>query len=208
MFGNLDIGNKKETSAQPVEINESAAESLGEKKNKPLDLDDSKYSIPKETAYRYKKGDVKVGKGGDTYISSENLYATKEDIEELNEETAMLQDWVRREEGNSVAIDCLENENLKETYYKIKGGFAEYGPVVLMGFKTPQGVPIPRLKIMDKNGEVLDVLTGPSAVEELNKRALAYRNFENGYEVLPADLAETNADEVIADYTGNVEDYT
>ena len=204
MFANFNGENKNEMSAQPDEIKDN---SDGEQTEKSLDADDSKYSAPKETTYRYKKGDVKVGKGGDTYISSENLCATKEDINELNEETAMLQDWVRREEGNGVAIDCLESENLKEDYYKIKGGFAEYGPIILMGYKTPQGVPIPRLKIMDKNGEVLDVLTGPAVIEELNKRALAYKNFENGYEALPVEMAETNVDGVIADYTGNIEDY-
>ena len=42
-----------------------------------------------------------------------------------------------------------------------------------MGFKTPSGVEIPRLKIYDTEGEVLEVLTGPMAMDELNKRALA-----------------------------------
>ena len=71
-----------------------------------------------------------------------------------------------------------------------------------MGFKTPQGVEIPRLKIYDKNGEVLQVLTGPMAIDELNKRALAYK--ESKYEALP--MQEENSG-VIEDYSGNPEDY-
>ena len=80
------------------------------------------------------------------------------------------------------------NENLKEIYFEIKDGFGEYGPIMLMGFKTPQGVEIPRLKILDKNGDVLEVLTGPMAMDELNKRALAYKESKTAYEVL--DLPE------------------
>ena len=68
-----------------------------------------------------------------------------------------------------------------------------------MGFKTPQGVEIPRLKILDKNGEVIEVLTGPLAIDELNKRALAYRNYEPTD--LPVEVEEVQ--EIIEDYTGN-----
>ena len=74
-----------------------------------------------------------------------------------------------------------------------------------MGFKTPQGVEIPRLKILDKNGDVLEVLTGPMAMDELNKRALAYKESKNGYEAL--DLPEEEGATVIQDYSGNPEDY-
>ena len=74
-----------------------------------------------------------------------------------------------------------------------------------MGFKTPQGVEIPRLKIYDKDGEVLEVLTGPMAMDELNKRALAYRNSMQDYETLPTQL--NNSEGVIADYSGNPDDY-
>ena len=74
---------------------------------------------------------------------------------------------------------------------------------MLMGFKNPQGVEIPRLKILDQNGDVLEVLTGPLAIDELNKRALAYKATKNSYEVL--DLPEEVGSEVIADYSGNIE---
>ena len=65
---------------------------------------------------------------------------------------------------------------------------------MLMGFKTPQGVEIPRLKIMDKNGDVQQVLTGPNVIEELNKRALAYKSFQKGYEVLDIPVDENFAE--------------
>lgn len=45
-----------------------------------------------------------------------------------------------------------------------------------MGFKTPSGVEIPRLKIYDTEGEVLEVLTGPMAMDELNKELLLTKN--------------------------------
>ena len=92
---------------------------------------------------------------------------------ELMEETQTVQDWVQRETCNNVALSCLENENLKEAYFEIKDGFGEYGKISLMGFKTPMGVEIPRLKIYDTNGEVIEVLTGPQAIDEISKRALA-----------------------------------
>ena len=80
-------------------------------------------------------------------------------------------------------MSCLDNENLKEIYYKIKDGFGEYGKISLMGFKTPLGVEIPRLKIYDMDGEIIEVLTGPLAIDELNKRALAYKKAMNEAEI-------------------------
>ena len=125
------------------------------------------------------KGPAAVGKGGDPLFK--NIRATKEQLVELLDETTTIQDWIQREKCNSVALNCLESENLKEIYFEIKNGFGEYGPILLMGFKTPQGVEIPRLKILDNNGEVIEVLTGPLAIEELNKRAIAYRESQNSY---------------------------
>ena len=74
-----------------------------------------------------------------------------------------------------------------------------------MGFKNPQGVEIPRLKILDTDGEVIEVLTGPLAIDELNKRALAYKESKSGYEVLEEIQDEAV---VIQDYSGNPEDYS
>ena len=74
-----------------------------------------------------------------------------------------------------------------------------------MGFKTPSGVEIPRLKVYDKNGDVLEVLTGPMAMDELNKRALAYRESLKDYEEMPVQDDETAG--VIQDYSGNPDDY-
>ena len=152
---------------------------------------------------RQESGPAAVGRGGDPFFR--NIRATKEQLLELMEETQTVQDWVQRETCNNVAISCLDNENLKEIYYEIKDGFGEYGKISLMGFKTPQGVEIPRLKIYDKDGEVLQVLTGPMAIDELNKRALAYKETINHYEELPSQ--EINTAGAIADYSGNPEDY-
>ena len=113
---------------------------------------------------------------------------------------------MQRETCNNVALSCLDNENLKEIYFEIKDGFGEYGPIMLMGFKTPQGVEIPRLKILDTNGEVLEVLTGPMAMDELNKRALAYRESLQDY-VPIENPSEEEAVGVIQDYSGNPDDY-
>lgn len=149
-------------------------------------------------------GPAAIGKGGDPLFM--NVRATKAQLEELLDETTTVQDWVQRETCNNVALSCLNNENLKEIYFEIKDGFAEYGPILLMGFKTPQGVEIPRLKILDKDGEVIEVLTGPLAIDELNKRALAYKASKSVYEVL--DLPEEENCGVIAEYSGNIEDYS
>lgn len=162
-------------------------------------IDEANYKIraPRQS------GPAAVGRGGDPLFR--NIRATKEQLIELLDETTTVQDWVQRETCNNVALACLDNENLKEIYFEIKDGFGEYGPIMLMGFKTPQGVEIPRLKILDTNGEVLQVLTGPMAMEELNKRALAFKESKNGYEAL--DLPEEEGAVIIQDYSGNPEDY-
>ena len=162
-------------------------------------IDESAYRIhaPRES------GPTAVGKGGDPLFR--RISATKEQLLELMEETQTVQDWIQRETSNNVALTCLDNENLKEIYYEIKDGFGEYGKISLMGFKTPSGVEIPRLKVYDKNGEVLEVLTGPMAIDELNKRSIAYKESANAYESLPE---QDNEDEAIVDYSGNPDDYT
>lgn len=132
-------------------------------------IDEANYNVRMPRQY----GPSAVGKGGDPLFK--NVRATKEQLTELLDETSTVQDWIQRETCNTVALTCLTNENLKEAYYAIKDGFGEYGPIILMGFKTPQGVEIPRLKILDKNGEVLEVLTGPMAIDEISKRAIAYK---------------------------------
>ena len=133
-------------------------------------IDETNYKIraPKE------KGPTAVGRGGDPLFRRIN--ATKEQLMELMEETQIVQDWMQRETCNNVALSCLNSENLKEGYYLIKDGFGEYGRISLMGFKTPSGVEIPRLKIYDTNGDVLEVLTGPMAIDEISKRILAYKS--------------------------------
>lgn len=157
-----------------------------------------------ESQYQFRaprpSGPAAVGRGGDPFFR--NVHAPKEQIDELLEETITLQDWVQRETSNNVALACLDNENLREIYYEIKDGFGEYGPIMLMGFKTPQGVEIPRLKILDTNGDVLEVLTGDMAMDELNKRALAYRSSTREY-----DAVEVEENAVIQDYSGNPDDY-
>lgn len=165
-------------------------------------IDEANYKIraPRE------KGPTAVGRGGDPLFRRIN--ATKEQLMELMEETQTVQDWVQRETCNNVALSCLENENLKEAYFEIKDGFGEYGRISLMGFKTPMGVEIPRLKIYDTNGEVIEVLTGPMAIDEISRRALAYKNTINGYEAVPLEGNAPVEEGVIADYTGNVDEYT
>ena len=165
-------------------------------------IDEANYKIrgPRE------KGPTAVGRGGDPLFRK--IHATKEQLLELMEETSTVQDWVQRETCNNVALSCLENEELKEVYFAIKDGFGEYGKISLMGYKTPLGVEIPRLKIYDSNGEVIEVLTGPFAIDELNKRALAYKNTVNGYEAVPFEENAPIEEGVISDYTGNPDDYT
>ena len=144
-------------------------------------------------------GPTAIGKGGDPLFRRIN--ASKEQLLELMEETQIVQDWVQRETCNNVALSCLNNENLKEGYYQIKDGFGEYGKISLMGFKTPSGVEIPRLKIYDTEGEVIQVLTGPMAVEEISKRIIAYKNLQ--YEAVPLDGNESVESVIIEDYAGN-----
>ena len=165
-------------------------------------IDEANYRVhaPREN------GPTAVGRGGDPLFR--RISATREQLFELMEETQTVQDWVQRETCNNVALACLENENLKEIYFEIKDGFGEYGRISLMGFKTPGGVEIPRLKIYDVNGEVLEVLTGPMAIDEINKRALAYRNSQNGYEEVPLEGNAPIESGIIADYTGNPDDYS
>lgn len=161
-----------------------------------------------ETNYSFQaplpSGPAAIGRGGDPLFM--NIRATKAQLQELLDETSTIQDWVQRETCNNVALTCLNSENLKEVYFEIRNGFGEYGPIMLMGFKTPQGVEIPRLKIMDKNGEVIQVLTGPSAIDEITKRALAFQaSQQQEYEVL--DLPNESESVEIADYAGNLEEY-
>ncbi len=169
---------------------------MANEENKKI-IDESKYNygIPRA------KGPAAIGKGGDPFFR--NIHASMDQINELLEETVTLQDWIQRETSNNVALACLDNQNLREIYYEIKDGFGEYGPIMLMGFKTPQGVEIPRLKVLDTNGDVLEVLTGDMAIDELNKRALAYRESTKEYKNTEI-LAEEN---LIQEYSGNPNDY-
>ena len=162
-------------------------------------IDEANYKIHAPV----QQGPATIGRGGDPLFR--NIFATKEQLNELLEETTTVQDWVQRETCNNVALSCLDNDNLKEIYYEIKDGFGEYGPIMLMGFKNPLGVEIPRLKILDRNGDVIEVLTGPLAMEELNKRALAYRESITEYSAV--DISTQEQIGVIEDYSGNPDDY-
>ena len=161
-------------------------------------IDESNYKInmPKE------KNPSAIGEGGDPLFM--NIRASKKQLTELLDETTTVQDWVQRETSNNAALSILRNENLEDIYYNIKDGFGDYGPIMVMGFKNPQGVEIIRLKSYDKDGNVLQVLSGQLALDELNKRALAYQQ-SSGYEEIVEANEETG---VIEDYTGNIEDYT
>ena len=172
-----------------------------EKSNNPGQIQEGKRVID-EANYKIhapvESGPAAIGRGGDPLFM--NVRASKTQLEELLDETTTVQDWVQRETSNNVALACLNNENLKEVYYQIKDGFGDYGPILLMGFKTPQGVEIPRLKILDKDGNVLEVLTGPMVIDELNKRALAYKSVGEHYEEIAEAPDEIN--EEIQDYQG------
>ena len=152
-------------------------------------IDESNYSCP--APMPMPMGPAAIGRGGDPLFR--NIRATKAQLEELLEETTTVQDWIQRETSNNVALACLNNENLKEIYFEIKDGFADFGPMILMGFKTPQGIEIPRLKLLDNDGNVIQVLTGPLAMEELNKRALAYKENSGKYEELGFESEEADA---------------
>ena len=162
-------------------------------------IDEANYSAPMPMPMPM--GPAAIGRGGDPLFR--NIRATKAQLEELLEETTTVQDWIQRETSNNVALACLNNENLKEIYFEIKDGFADYGPMILMGFKTPQGIEIPRLKLLDNDGNVLQVLTGPLAMEELNKRALAYKETTSGkYEEIgfvPEESEAIITEEIVAE---------
>lgn len=157
-------------------------------------IDEANYRIHAPKQY----GPAAIGRGGDPLFR--NIRATKAELQELLDETATVQDWVQKETCNNVALNYLENENLKEIYFEIKDGFGEFGPMILMGYKTPQGVEIPRLQVLDKQGDIIEVLTGPMAINELNKRALAYKQTQNSYEALNLESEITTP---IEDYNGN-----
>ena len=171
-----------------------------QQQGKVIDEANYRFHAPKE------KGPSAIGKGGDPLFKRIN--ASKEQLLELMEETQTVQDWVQREQCNNAAINCLESRNLKEIYFQIKDGFGVYGRISLMGFKTPTGVEIPRLKIYDIEGNVIEVLTGPMAIEEIAKRGLAYQNSVVEYENAPLEGNEPVENVVIADYSGNPDDYT
>ncbi len=184
------------------EINNIEKEKNGGNGENGKVIDEANYKIkgPREN------GPTAVGRGGDPFFR--RIQATREQLLELMDETQTVQDWIQRESCNNAALACLEELGLKEIYFKMKDGFAEYGKISLMGFKTPMGVEIPRLKIYDTNGEVLEVLTGPMAMDELNRRALAYKESLNKYEALPLEGNAPIEEGVIADYSGNPDDYT
>jgi len=190
------VNENKQESEQKSEQNQQSQAQGG----KVIDEANYKIRAPRE------KGPTAVGRGGDPLFR--RIKASREQLIELMEETQTVQDWVQRETCNNVALACLESENLKEAYFEIKDGFGEYGKISLMGFKTPMGVEIPRLKIYDTNGEVIEVLTGPMAIDEISRRALAYKNTVNEYEAIPSECDTPVEEGVIADYSGNPADYT
>ena len=168
-------------------------------------IDEANYKIrgPKQN------GPTAIGRGGDPLFR--RIQATREQLYELMQETQTVQDWVQREACNNAALSCLEEENLKEGYFAIKDGFVSpngaYGKISLMGFKTPTGIEIPRLKIYDANGEVLEVLSGPMAIDEIRTRVLVYKASANGYEAVSQEVDIPEEEGVIADYSGNPDDY-
>ena len=183
------------------ESQEKQNESSSQQDGKVIDEANYRIRAPRE------KGPTAIGRGGDPLFRRIN--ATKEQLIELMEETQTVQDWVQRETCNNVALACLENEDLKDIYFAIKDGFGDFGKISLMGYKTPMGIEIPRLKIYDTNGDVIEVLTGPSVIDELNKRALAYKNTINGYEEITVENTDESSEElIITDYSGNPDDYT
>ena len=150
-------------------------------------IDETNYSIqmPQE------KGPAAVGKGGDPFFR--NIVASKDQLINLIEETQIVQDWIQRENSNNAAIAFLERENLREAYDTIKNGFGNYGRILLMGFKTPTGVEIPRLKIYSADGEVLDIISGPMVSEEINRRINEYNDISKSYEKVEEILEDNDA---------------
>ena len=76
-------------------------------------IDEANYQIhaPRE------KGPTAIGRGGDPLFRG--ITATKAQLEELNNETATVQNWVNREDCNDVARNCLKEGDLKDIYYEI-----------------------------------------------------------------------------------------
>ena len=181
--------------SENTENNNQIPQQNEQQQNSPRIIDEANYQIvaPRQAT------PTAVGRGGDPLFRKIN--ATREQLLELMEETQIVQDWIQREASNNAALSCLDNENLKEDYYKIKDGFGTYGKICLMGFKTPSGVEIPRLKVFDMEGEVIEVLSGPMAIAEITKRANEYKNTSNGYEIIQDDSAIEVA---ISDYDGNI----
>lgn len=196
MSEDFEVMKNSEEEPQNENVENSQAAASGGKV-----IDEANYKIrgPRQN------GPTAVGRGGDPLFR--RIRATREQLLELMEETQTVQDWVQRETCNNVALTCLEDENLKEVYFAIKDGFGQYGKISLMGFKTPNGVEIPRLKIYDTNGDVLEVLTGPLAIDEIRNRGLAYQNSVNSYEAVPLEGNAPLEEGVIADYSGNPDDY-
>ena len=161
-------------------------------------IDESNYAIqlPQE------KGPAAVGKGGDPFFR--NIVASKEQLINLIEETQVVQDWIQRENSNNAAIAFLEKENLREAYDTIKNGFGNYGKILLMGFKTPTGVEIPRLKIYSPEGDVLDIISGPMVSEEINRRINEYNDISQSYEQVEEVLEDNDAiiNSEISEYSG------
>ena len=191
---NENIENSQESGEETALQEDAQTEQAG---GKVIDEANYKIRAPRE------KGPTAVGRGGDPLFR--RIKATREQLIELMDETSTVQDWVQRETCNNVALSCLESADLKETYFAIKDGFGEYGRISLMGYKTPLGIEIPRLKIYDTDGEVIEVLTGPLVIDELNKRALAYKNTLNKYEAVPLEGNAPIEEGVIEDYSGNPE---
>lgn len=191
---------KSTEAGAPADNQASQNQNRGEKV-----IDEANYKIrgPREN------GPSAIGRGGDPLFR--RIKATREQLIELVEETGVVQDWVEREKSNNAALSCLEEADLKDAYFNIKDGFSSegksYGKIALMGFKTPCGVEIPRLKIYDTNGDVLEVISGPMAIDEIRTRALAYQNSVNSYEAV--EIAEEISEEtgVIEDYNGSPENY-
>lgn len=194
-------------SDEDFQIDKSSEEIKSEENNNTGAEASEEGKVIDEAQYRIhaprQKGPTAIGRGGDPLYKRIN--ASKEQLEELMEETQTVQDWIQREACNNAALKCLESENLKEAYFAIKDGFGEYGKITLMGFKTPSGIEIPRLKVYDKNGDVIQVLTGPMAIEEISKRAKEFKNGNFGYEEIPLVNNEPAESGVIQDYSGDAE---
>ena len=67
-------------------------------------IDEANYRIhaPRES------GPTAIGRGGDPLFRG--ISATKAQLDELNKETADIQNWVNRQDSNDVAKNCLKNK--------------------------------------------------------------------------------------------------